>query len=159
MPNPKQLLAVNQIAKAAVACERTTGIPAELTTAQCIYESAFLTISPSNNCFGIKVDGHGNGVHYSLTHEYLNGQWKEMPLAFESYATLADCFADHARLIQSGRYLPAWQQFQKDHDFRKWVLAIGPIYGTDPMYAQKMLDEANSDTVTHALGIMRGLSS
>ncbi len=43
MLTPEQQDAVNQICKAAWESEQSTGIPAELTASQCIFESAYLT--------------------------------------------------------------------------------------------------------------------
>lgn len=46
---------LNFIAAAAVAAEKASGIPAELSCAQCILESGWLESAPGNNPFGIKV--------------------------------------------------------------------------------------------------------
>ncbi len=98
---PDQLAALHRIAEAAVAAERETGCPAEISAAQCIVESAWLQVAPGNNCFGVKAtDDH---CQYCLTKEYLNGEWTSQKLAFATYPTLAACFAAHARLLQSGR--------------------------------------------------------
>ena len=143
------------IAAAAVASEKATGCPAELTAAQCIFESAWLSKAPGSNCFGIKVDGHGAGQQYVLTSEYINGQWEHMPLAFERYDSLEDCFADHARLIQSGVYAAAWQQYQADHDLNAFIAGVAAHYATDPNYWMLITQEANSSTVRDALEIAR----
>jgi flagellum-specific peptidoglycan hydrolase FlgJ len=153
--SPEQQDALKEIAQAAVLSEKETGCPAEMSAAQCIFESDWLTRAPGNNCFGIKSDAHGSGTQYILTHEYLNGQWEEMPLAFETYATLADCFSDHARLIQSGVYAPAWGRYQQNHDLNAYILAVSAHYATDPDYAQKITQEANSSTVQMAVQAAR----
>jgi flagellum-specific peptidoglycan hydrolase FlgJ len=150
---PSQQAAVVTIATAAVTCQRLTGCPAALSAAQCIFESSYLTRAPGNNCFGIKVDAHGSGTQYVVTHEFLNGQWLEMPLAFESYLTLADCFADHARLIQSGVYAPAWQAYLAGRDLDAYIRGVAAHYATDPAYATNMLAEAHSSTVSQALAL------
>ena len=54
---PDQLAALRRIAEAAVAAERETGCPAEISAAQCIVESAWLQVAPGNNCFGVKAMG------------------------------------------------------------------------------------------------------
>jgi flagellum-specific peptidoglycan hydrolase FlgJ len=158
MLTPAQQAALSQIAAAAVSCEAATGCPAELTTAQCIFESAWLTRAPGNNCFGIKVDGHGAGQQYVLTHEFLDGSWQEMPLAFEKYATVADCFADHARLIQCGVYEPAWQQYQQDHDLDAYIAGVAAHYATAPGYRQSITAEAHAASVTAALQAARSVT-
>lgn len=148
---PQQQDALVKIAQAAVESERSTGCPAEFSAAQCIFESAWLARAPGNNCFGIKSDAHGSGTQYILTHEFLNGQWKTMSLAFESYASLSDCFADHARLIQSGVYAAVWQQYQSDHNLDRYIAGVALHYATDPTYAMKISGEAHSSAVQAAI--------
>jgi flagellum-specific peptidoglycan hydrolase FlgJ len=155
MLTPQQQEAVRQIAEAAVDCETATGCPAALTAAQAIFESGYLSRRPGNNCFGIKADGHGAGTQYVVTHEYLNGTWEEMPLAFESYNSLADCFADHARLIQCGVYAAAWARFQADRDLDAYIAGVAAHYATDPNYARSITAEAHGATVTNALAAAR----
>lgn len=155
MLTPEQQDAVTKIAQAAVVSERATGCPAELTAAQCIFESAYLSRCPGNNCFGIKADAHGSGVQYALTREFIEGTWRVMRLAFETYVSLADCFSDHARLIQGGVYAAAWQTYQKDHDLDKYIAGVSAHYATDPAYAAKMKAEANSSTIQVAVQAAR----
>ena len=112
MLTPAQLTALDTSAAAAVAAERATGCPAELSTAQCIIESSWLTVCPGNNCFGIKATD--TNCTYCLTKEYLNGEWSSPTLAFEAYPALSDCFAAHARLLQGGVYWAAWNVYQRD---------------------------------------------
>jgi flagellum-specific peptidoglycan hydrolase FlgJ len=155
MLTPAQQAAIQQIAEAAVASEMATGVPAAMSAAQCVFESAWLTRAPGNNCFGIKVDQRGSGTQYILTHEYINGTWEEMPLAFETYASLADCFADHARLIQQGVYAPAWAQYQQDQDLDAYISRVAKHYATDPGYATEVTSEAHSATVQNAIAAAR----
>jgi len=143
----------DQIAPAAVAAERATGCPAELSVAQCIIESSWLNNSPGNNCFGIKAtDSHAT---YQLTKEYLNGEWKTMRLAFEVYDSLADCFIAHAKLLEGGPYRNAWQRFQSDRDLDAYIRGIAGVYATDPAYANKILTLAHGPHVTEAIAKAR----
>lgn len=151
MLTPDQQKAVDQICGAAWETCRPDFLLAAFTASQAIFESAYLTRAPGNNCFGIKLDGHGTGAQYVMTHEYLNGQWKEMPLEFEAYASLESCFADHARLIQAGVYAPAWEQYQADHDIDTYIRGVSEHYATDPNYADQMIAETHSQTVSAAL--------
>lgn len=145
---PDQQAALVKIAQAAIVSERATLLPAEVSAAQCIFESGWLARCPGNNCFGIKADGHGAGTQYCLTSEYLNGEWEKMPLAFEKYDSLADCFVDHARLITEGKpYAAIWAQYRADHNMQTFILALGRIYGTDPSYGAKILNMAYSSPV------------
>ena len=154
MLTPEQEAFLSTAAAAAVKSQIDTGCPAPLTLAQAIFESAWGSRIPQNNCFGIKCHAHGP-VQYVLTHEFLNGEWKEMPLAFEAYATLADCFADHARLIQTGVYEVAWCGYRASprdaSDFDTYVRAVAKLYATDPGYSDKILAEAHSATVQNAV--------
>ena len=54
----KQILEnTRKIAEAAVAMEKSTGVPAEFAAAQCILESGYGANSPGHNPFGIKAHG------------------------------------------------------------------------------------------------------
>ena len=153
----QQQEALVKIAAAAVSSEKQTGCPAELSAAQCIFESAWLSRCPGNNCFGIKSDAHGSGVQYILTHEYLDGTWEQMPLAFKTYTSLAECFSDHARLIQQGVYAKSWAQFQADGNLRDYIAGVAAHYATDPNYAAQITAEAFSSTVANALRAVEGV--
>lgn len=155
MLTAQQQEALKRIAWAAILSEKETGCPAELSASQAIFESAWLSRAPENNCFGIKSDAHGSGVQYILTHEFLNGQWHEMPLAFEKYDSLTDCFADHARLLQGGVYAAAWMEYQSDRDLDKYITGISKHYATDPNYAAMIAGEAHSQSVSTALAAAR----
>jgi len=131
---PEQFAALGRIAEAAVAAERETGCPAEISAAQCIVESAWLQVAPGNNAFGIKSRADDT-CQYCLTKEYTNGEWKSQKLAFATYPSLAACFAAHARLLQCGPYAPAWQRFQANHDLDAYIRGVAEHYATDPGYA------------------------
>lgn len=150
-----QQAALLKISQASVETERSVGCPAEMSAAQAIFESDWLDVCPGNNCFGIKADAHGSGVQYCLTHEYLNGEWEEMPQAFETYSSLADCFTDHARLIQSGVYAPAWDRYQKDHDLHAYIVGVAIHYATNPSYAAMISTTTLSVTVQQAIQAAR----
>ena len=143
---PEQSTALRLIAEAAVAAERETGVPAEISAAQCVLESAWLQVAPGNNCFGIKAraDDH---CQYCLTKEYLNGEWTNQALAFAIYPTLAACFAAHGRLLQCGPYAPAWQRYQADHDLDGYIRGLAEHYATDPGYAGKIAQLAHGPHV------------
>jgi flagellum-specific peptidoglycan hydrolase FlgJ len=153
MLTDKQKSALQMIAAAAVACELGTGCPAELSAAQCILESGWLTRCPGNNCFGIKATDDSRV--YTITKEFLNGTWKTLNLAFEKYATLADCFKAHARLIQGGRYAPAWKAYQQTHNLGALIAGIAPIYATAPDYAGLVSSIARSLSVTQEIADAR----
>ena len=147
MLTPQQQAALKQIAEAAVAAERETAVPAEISAAQCILESAWLQVAPRFNCFGIKSRPDAN-CQYCLTKEYLNGEWKTQKLAFATYPSLAACFAAHARLLQCGVYAPAWQRYHANHDLDAYIRGVAEHYATDPGYAAKILQLAHGPNVS-----------
>jgi flagellum-specific peptidoglycan hydrolase FlgJ len=162
---PERLQAIAKIAEAAVCAEAKSGVPAELTAAQCILESGWLKSAPGNNPFGIKATDRHAEIQVLTTTEVFKSEtallsWirgrsvrqliERLPSqpgeirvrvkdAFAKYATLADAFEDHQRLIKNGRpYAKAWAGYQIDRDLVKFVRAIAPIYATDPAYAGKL---------------------
>jgi type VI secretion system secreted protein VgrG len=155
MLTPEQLSALQKIASAAVVAERETGCPAELSTAQAILESSWLTRCPGMNAFGIKATD--SCATYQITKEYLGGQWKTMTLAFEAYDSLADCFNAHARLIQGGPYLPAWKRYQADRDLNGLIDGIAHIYASDPTYSVQIKVLAHGPNVTAAIAAARSV--
>ncbi len=146
---PGQSAALRRIAEAAVAAEKGTGVPAKISAAQCIPESAWLQVAPGFNCVGIKAkpDDH---CQYCLTKEYLNGEWVNQKLAFATYPTLAACFAAHARLLQCGP-ASAWERYQANHDLDAFIRGIAGHYATDPGYAGKILQLAGGPHVSAAI--------
>lgn len=151
MLTAKQQEALRQIAQASVQAERETGCPAELSAAQAILESAWLTRCPGNNCFGIKDTDRYPSCVYCYTKEFLDGQWQTCQAAFEAYPTLGDCFVDHARLIQRGPYAAAWQQYQADRDLDRLIAGIARSYATDPAYAANVQRLARGPNVAAAI--------
>ena len=152
---PAQSAALRRIAEAAIAAERATGCPAEISTAQCILESAWLAVAPGNNCFGVKSRPEAD-CQYCLTQEYINGEWKHLSLAFAVYPDLAACFTAHARLLQRGVYAPAWQRYQADHDLDAYIRGLAEHYATDPAYAAKIITLAHGPHVTVEILRARG---
>lgn len=155
----RQVIA-KRVAEAAVESELATGCPAELSAAQCILESGWLRVCPQNNCFGIKDTNRYPGNRYTETKEYLNGKWVKIVAAFEVYATLADCFTDHARLITGkyqpkGKYALAWRDYVESGDFDKYVSAIATVYATDPAYREQVLQIARGKRVVFAVAAAR----
>ena len=146
----EQSAALRRIAEAAVAAERKTGVPAEISAAQCILESAWLQVAPGNNCFGIKAKADEH-CQYCLTKEYLNGEWTGQKLAFATYPSLAACFAAHAMLLQSGVYAPAWRRYEANHDLDAYIRGIAEHYATDPGYAGKIYQLAYGPHVSAAV--------
>lgn len=185
MPSPDQLRILQaQIAPAAVASEAATGIPAEVTAAQAILESGWLASMPpdSRNPFGIKGTS-ANGV-LAATSEWFTdaelagflrrgegrtaipdpktpgkmGSWHKYLVKdyFRQYATLAEAFADHARLLSTGAlYRPAMEQYRQDHRLETFIDGIAEHYATAPSYAMALKQIAMSKDVVEAVAALR----
>ena len=148
--------ALSQIAPAAVASEIATGVPASLTAAQCIVESYWLTKCVANNAFGIKAES-GEPSVMVWTHEVVDGVRQAVQLPFRAYDTLADSFADHARLFTTlGVYAPAWAQYQADGDVDAFTRGIAVHYATAPNYADEVLAIMHQGNVVAAVAAARG---
>ena len=166
MLTPAQLSALDTIiAPASVVAERATGFPAELSTAQCIVESDWLTRYPDHNCFGIKATD--SNASYCFTKEFEDGTWKQPECGFENYPDLAACFSAHARLLQGGVYAAAWAVYLDStlpglHPddlaaaLDAYIVGISKHYATDPAYAPKIITLAHGPHVTAAIGVARG---
>ena len=155
---PQQLTWLNSVAApAAVACELATKLPAALTVAQCCIESAYGTKeSGANNIFGIKRDGHGNGFAEIVTHEVINGVDTVQTLEFETYASVADCFSDHARLITTlPAYSVPWKAYLDGGDLQDLIAGVARAYATSPSYAQLVSEIASEPAVVSAIAAAR----
>lgn len=156
MLTPPQTQFLALAATAAVQSERITGVPAELTLPQAIFESGWGSKAPYGNCFGLKANGRGCGSFVIPTTEYIGGKPVIQQLAFEKYASLTDCFADHGWLISQGKpYAMAFARFKADHNRDALMLAVGKIYATAPNYGQQVLDFSKSSAIVDALAKAR----
>lgn len=179
--------ALPALAQAAVACERNTGLPAEISLAQAAIESGWLAKAPGNNCFGIKASSTSPLRQLLRTTEWFTPGERARFLAlgdgrtadlvqpprsdakgrqkysvmdyFAAYSDLAGCFTDHARLITTGRpYQAAWTAFQGHHSWQQLLSDIGPIYATAPNYAANVM-AIISDDVSAALQSARNATA
>lgn len=111
--NAKQMLFLRAVVPAAIATMKETGVPASVTVAQAILESGWgcsRLARIANNFFGIKADAGSEADEYAQfpTWEYEYGKRVLVEAEFAKYATPAQCFAAHARLLASSpRYAPA----------------------------------------------------
>jgi flagellum-specific peptidoglycan hydrolase FlgJ len=152
---PYQISALAQIAELSVQCEAATQFPAEISAAQCIQESGWLKVAPGNNCFGIKCVA-GQPGEAEATHEYVKGERLAVEAIFATYPSLLDCFTAHAKLLQAGRYLPAWQRYQADHNLDRLIVGIAAAgYSTDAAYVSEVTRIAHEAPVTAALAKAR----
>ena len=127
---------------AAIATMKATGVPASVTVAQAILESGWgqsrLALE-CNNYFGIKAAAGAAPDEYAQfpTWEYEYGKKVLVQADFARYATAADCFAAHAKLLAAApRYAPAMAVRGDAAAFCEQLQACG--YSTSPMYAQQL---------------------
>jgi len=130
---------INQVAPGAIAAQRTYGVPAAVTIAQAIDESAWgqsTLASQDSNLFGIK--GLGPGGSDSLpTQEFQNGQWVTVTAQFRTYDDIAESIADHGKLLAtSGYYTAAMTQRQTPNAFAQ---ALTGMYATNPDYGSNLI--------------------
>lgn len=156
MLNSKQTEFLRHAALAAVACERATQLPAELTLAQAVLESGWGAHAPNNNCFGVKFARRHSGSQVLSTYEVIRRDrmepgdvvLRELPdgrvrvrgkRRFAAFSSLAECFEDHALLITTGApYGAAWNSFRALRDTSQLIRDVAQEYATDPRYADAL---------------------
>lgn len=156
MQSNSKLERLNAAAQSAVACEESTGVPAELTLAQWVVESGWGAHAPGNNCFGIKAYPGCYGVQSLQTSEVIGGVTKSFNLEFAIFPTLGACFAKHAELIsEAAPYRRVWQQYAASKSVEALVEGIAPIYATAPNYAKTLLGVISMPQVASAISNAR----
>jgi flagellum-specific peptidoglycan hydrolase FlgJ len=150
--SPTQIEAVKRAATAAVAIETSSGVPAELVTAQCCLESAYLTkCAAPNNYFGIKKVSRHKGSAIAETREYIDGEEVSRMERFASFDSVEDCFADYALIVTTmPAYRGAWQRYQRDRDMNTLIGGVARRWATDPRYAEKVRTLAYSGEIRKA---------
>lgn len=125
---------IRQYADIAVAEQQSAGIPASITLAQGLLESAAGRSSlalKGNNHFGIKCHSEWRGDTLLRDDDAANE-------CFRVYATAAESFADHSRFLLRKRYAPL---FEHDvTDYASWARGLRACgYATDPNYATRLI--------------------
>lgn len=166
MLSTQQETSLASASQAAIAAERTTGCPRELSVAQWALESSWGAKQPENNCFGIKVYAGCYGVQLLMTDEWFTSlefeRWRaghptlkyigpargvnskgrspyKLQDEFATFPTLEACFEYHGKLIATGaRYRAAWDNYERDLDLDGLIEDISKVYATDPGYAKKL---------------------
>lgn len=118
---------------AAQAAQKKWGVPAAVSIAQWALESGWGQHMPpgSNNPFGIKALDGQTSVNVP-TREFRNGHWVTEYAPFRKYASIADAFDDHGRLLATvGAYAAARQYIHNDAAYAN---ALTGHYATDPHY-------------------------
>ena len=130
---------IHDVAPGAIAAQHSYGVPAAVTIAQAIDESAWGQSSlaaQDNNMFGIKGSGPAGSVSLP-TQEFENGQWVTITAQFRVYNNVAESIADHANLLAtSGYYGGAMASRQAPNSFAQ---ALAGVYATDPNYGNTLV--------------------
>lgn len=132
------------------------GVPAKALVAQAALETGWGRRlaggkhGSSLNLFGIKASGGWKGARVNAgTHEFVGGKRVEERADFRAYGSVAESFADYARLIGRDRYAAARGTGDDVHRFASALQKAG--YATDPSYAAKITAIANGATLNRAL--------
>jgi flagellum-specific peptidoglycan hydrolase FlgJ len=122
------------IIAAAKASEKQWRVPAVVSMAQWIVESAWGDKSPGNNCFGLRIRvGKNDPQQIISTTEFINGKKTAVKGAFRTFPTIADCFSAHAELLATAPvYQPAMKMLPSIDDF---IDKMAVKYATAPNYA------------------------
>jgi hypothetical protein len=122
-----------EVISAATASRQRWNVPASVTIAQWVVESAWGAAIPpgSNNPFGIKAAEDQPGVE-SPTREVIDGHGVTVTARFRKFESLAEAFDQHGRLLATASvYKAAMAQAQDPDGFAE---ALTGIYATDPQY-------------------------
>jgi flagellum-specific peptidoglycan hydrolase FlgJ len=130
---------INLVAPGAVAAQQRYGVPAAVTIAQAIEESAWGgsgLAANYHNLFGIKGTGPAGSVSLP-TSEYYNGEWVTIDAQFRVYYNDAQSIADHAELLAtSGYYTRAMADRAVPDAFANDLTGV---YATDPDYGGNLI--------------------
>lgn len=130
---------------------KVTNVPASLTIAQAILESAdgnSTLATKGNNLFGIKGKGTAGSVRLP-TKEYINGEWVTINADFRKYNDWGESVADHSLLFING---VSWNRnlyhglIGKDGITAAHEVAKAG-YATDPNYSTKLINLMNQNNL------------
>jgi flagellum-specific peptidoglycan hydrolase FlgJ len=130
---------IGLVAPGAVAAQQRYGVPASVTIAQAIEESAWGQSSLAaqyHNLFGIKGIGPAGSVTLP-TQEFENGSWVTIDAQFAVYRNDAESIASHAELLAtSGYYARAMADRAYPDAFANDLTGV---YATDPDYGANLI--------------------
>jgi flagellar protein FlgJ len=141
------------IAPSARAAAQALGVSPVGILAQAALETGWGQHAPGNNLFGIKAgtDWQGPSLH-ELSSEVSNGVRTLGEAAFRAYRSVAASVHDYASLLASPRYAPVRGHGDDLGAFAQGLQRAG--YATDPGYARKLLQVADSPTMRDALAAL-----
>ena len=122
---------IDKYKNAALIEQRNNGIPASITLAQGLLESAAGTsrlAREGNNHFGVKCHRSykGDSTHIGTT-------------CYRKYRTVQDSYLDHSRFLKGKRYQELFAL--SITDYAGWAHGLKRCgYATDPLYAEKLIN-------------------
>ncbi len=133
--NERYVQYIEQYAAMAQEQQREHGVPAAITLAQGLLESAAgqsELARNANNHFGIKCAGDWNGA----TYHYDDDRKDE---CFRKYKKVDESFRDHSLFLKRKRYASLFEL--KVTDYKGWAHGLKRCgYATDPNYAPKLIN-------------------
>jgi len=120
-----------------------SGIPASITLAQGMFESAYGQ-SPSaigyNNHFGIKCKKEWTGPYFYKHDDDRDKNGKLVPSCFRAYASVHESFQDHTNfLVERERYAELFTYAPTD--YYNWAMGLERCgYATNKMYAERLVE-------------------
>jgi flagellum-specific peptidoglycan hydrolase FlgJ len=127
----------NEVITAAQTAWRKWKVPASVSLAQWIVESGWGAHMPvgSNNPFGIKAGPDQPHVD-AITHEFTHGRYVTITAHFAKFASAADAFDAHAKLLATH---PAYHHSMQAPNAEQFAERLQGIYATDPHYGDKLV--------------------
>lgn len=119
---------------------RSTGVPASITLAQALLESAGGTSAlakKANNHFGIKCKTKQAKGYYKVDDDK-DHRNKPVASCFMHYNSVAACYREHSAFLQRLPYQE--NRHLNMADFENWALVLqNGGYSSDPKYAEKLI--------------------
>ena len=124
-------------------------LPASVLIAQGALESGWgKYVIGQFNFFGRKWGGWGRYIKVP-TEEYWDGEYHNTFAKFQDYDSLLQACDDWCILItQEPAYAEAWGIWCETRDVEQFVRALGPVYATDPNYADNVLATIRANNLT-----------
>ncbi|MBQ0049980.1 MAG: glucosaminidase domain-containing protein [Bacteroidales bacterium] len=126
---------IAKYASMAVEQMRRYGIPASITLAQALLESAAgrsKLATEANNHFGIKTGGQWDGPYVLRDDDKPNEH-------FRKYRTVDDSYEDHSLFLLKPRYASLFRN--SPYDYKSWAKGLKACgYATSPTYASKLIN-------------------
>jgi hypothetical protein len=126
-----------EVIEAAKASQARWNVPASVTVAQWIVESAWGSAMPpdSNNPFGIKALDSQPAVE-SETREVVDGKVVTITARFRRFATLTEAFEAHGKLLGTSSFYQAARTHAQEPEL--FADALTGVYATDPQYGETL---------------------